>query len=127
MEPPRLSVNEATTPHSTFAEDLANYREAGIDAIGITLGTIAAGNVKVADDGEALRQFRESGLRAGFCIPGTTAILPRDPRKIGALAGAVADPEERTDALIADIRRLAPFEPVCCICLPGPVGAYEPD
>jgi sugar phosphate isomerase/epimerase len=127
LSPPRLSVNEATTPNSTFAEDLANFRAAGVDGIGITLGGIAAGNVKVADDAEALRLLRASGLQAGFCIPSTTAILPRDPRKIGALAGALSEPADRTDALIADIRRLAAFDPVCCICLPGPVGAYEPE
>jgi sugar phosphate isomerase/epimerase len=124
---PPLSVNEAMTPNATFAEDLANYSEAGVDAIGITLGAIAAGNVKVTDDREALAQLRASGLRAGFCIPGTTAVLPRDPAKIGVLAGGLSDPEQRTDAMIADMRRLAAFDPVCCICIPGPVGSYEPE
>ena len=32
---PRFSVIEFTTPRLSFAQDLAVYREAGVDAIGI--------------------------------------------------------------------------------------------
>jgi sugar phosphate isomerase/epimerase len=119
MQTPNFSVGAATTPNLTFAEALAAYREGGADAIGIIDGP------KLEGEPEALDRFQASGLKAGFCIPSTTSILPRP--QLRASYGGGEDPETRIGEMQASIRRLAPFEPVFCICVPGPVGEYEVD
>ena len=116
---PRFSVGLATTPQVSFAGALAAYREAGADAIGIVDGP------QLAADPDALAHFRDSGLRAGFCIPSTTSILPRP--QLRASYGGGDDPETRINEICDSIRRLAIFEPLFCICVPGPLGEYSAD
>jgi sugar phosphate isomerase/epimerase len=118
MQTPHFSVGLATTPNLSFAEALAAYREAGADAIGIIDGA------KLRADPDALERFRASGLRAGFCIPSTTSILPRP--LLRASYGGGEDPETRIGEICDSLRRLAPFEPLFCILVPGPVADYEP-
>jgi len=126
MQTPHFSVNEGMTPGLTFAEDLGMLRAAGIEGIGIAAGLVGYGRPKLRDDVEDLARFRESGLRAGFCNPSPPSILPRRTDVAGALGEGAAEPDARVERMSADIRRLAPFEPICCICVPGPLGAYEP-
>jgi sugar phosphate isomerase/epimerase len=82
-EPP-FSVSEITTFHQTFEEDLATYREAGVQGIGIWEFKLPEGQ-----DADSAAKLRESGLEATTCIPGTLSIYPVP------FPGPV-DPEERT-------------------------------
>jgi sugar phosphate isomerase/epimerase len=115
------------TPGLTFAEDLEAIRAAGAQGIGIAAGEVGYGLRKLTDDDADLARFRASGLQAVFCNPTTPSILPRTQRVTGALGQGADDPEIRVDGICRDLARLAPFEPVCCICVPGPIGAYEPE
>jgi sugar phosphate isomerase/epimerase len=117
MDKPFFSVGEATTPRQSFADDLATYKEGGADGIGIIDAP------KLHDTPDALARFHDSGLKAGFCIPSTASILPR-PRLRGLYAGS-DDPEARIQEVMEGMRRLAPFEPQFCICVPGPLDDYE--
>src|SRR5262245_59714926 len=125
MSYPNLSVNEGMTPSLSFAEDLDACRDAGVDGLGIAAGRVGYGRVKLQDDAADLKRFRASGLTAGFCNPGTPSVLPRKPTRAGALGEGPNDPATRIAAICRDIERLAAFEPLCCICVPGPLGNYE--
>jgi sugar phosphate isomerase/epimerase len=125
-ETPRFSVNQGMTPRLTFAEDLAAIREAGGQGVGIAAGEVGYGLRKITDDSADLERLRDSGLRAVFCNPTTPSVLPRRQRVAGVLGRGAVDPEARVDGICRDIARLAPFEPLCCICVPGPIGDYEP-
>ena len=101
----RLSISQITTVAQSFAEDLAAYRSAGADGIGIW-------EMKLQDD--SLERFRASGLEAAAAIPAVPSILPLP------LMEGPEDPAERIEAICAGIRRLAPFEPACVLFLTGP-------
>lgn len=106
---PRYSVSEITTFHQSFEEDLAIYREAGAQGIGIwefKLGEDRAG------DADAVARLRDSGLEATTCIPGTLSIYP-------VPFPGPTDPEERTRGLCAAIERFAAFDPAIVLCLTG--------
>jgi len=104
----RLSISQITTVAQSFAEDLAAYRSAGADGIGIW-------EMKLQDD--SLERFRASGLEAAAAIPAVPSILPLP------LMEGPEDPAERIEAICAGIRRLAPFEPACVLFLTGPGDA----
>jgi sugar phosphate isomerase/epimerase len=110
----RYSIGEYTTPHLTFAEDLAAYREAGAEGIGIDEG------LKLRDPADDLARFRESGLEATFCFPAVSTVFS------GELARGPQDPRARIAEICAGIERFAPYEPVCCVCGSGP-GAEAGD
>jgi sugar phosphate isomerase/epimerase len=98
---------------SSFDNDLAAYRKAGVEGIGIC-------EIKLQDrDREQVASLRESGLQATFCIPTVASVLP------GPLTSGPIDPDERVEALCAGIRRLAKFQPLACLCLTGPAGTYS--
>ena len=101
----RLSISQITTVAQSFAEDLAAYRSAGADGIGIW-------EMKLQDD--SLERFRASGLEAAAAIHAVPSILPLP------LMEGPEDPAERIEAICAGIRRLAPFEPACVLFLTGP-------
>lgn len=111
MAEPKFSVSEITTFHRTFEEDLAIYREAGAEGIGIFEPKLPDG-----DDANSLAKLRDSGLKATTCIPGTLSIWP-------VPFPGPSDPKERIEGLCAGIRRLAPFEPEVVLCLTGNPGA----
>ena len=109
MAEPRFSVSEITTFHQTFEQDLATYREAGAEGIGVW-------EFKLGDDDtDTVARLKESGLRATTCIPGTLSIFP-------VPFPGPTDPEERTQGLCDAIRRFAPFEPEVILCLTGHPG-----
>jgi sugar phosphate isomerase/epimerase len=108
-EQPPISICEFTTVAASFAEDLRAYASAGAEGIGIC-------EFKLGDDGADLARLRESGLRATHCVPAVPSILP-----LPLLEGP-SEPAERVEAICRSIRRLAPFEPVCCLFLTGPPG-----
>lgn len=109
MTEPRFSVSEITTFHQTFEQDLATYRKAGAEGIGVWEFKLGE------NDAETLAQLKDSGLRATTCIPGTLSIFP-------VPFPGPTDPEERTQGLCDAIRRFAPFEPEVILCLTGHPG-----
>jgi sugar phosphate isomerase/epimerase len=104
----RYSVGEYTTPHLSFAEDLATYRAAGAHGIGIDEG------LKLRDPVDDLARFKESGLEATFCFPAVSTVYS------GELSRGPQDPQARIAEICEGIERFAPYEPVCCVCGPGP-------
>ena len=111
---PRFSVCEFSLMPASFAEELAACVAGGAEGLGICEAKLpAAGN-----DATLIEKLRASGLQASVCLPATLSILPL-PKFPGLI-----DPTERTDALIADIRRLAAFKLACCFCLTGAQGNF---
>jgi sugar phosphate isomerase/epimerase len=103
----QLSICEFTTLGASFEEDLAAYRAAGVEGIGICELKLGKG---------AAERLRESGLRATHCVPEVPSVLPLP------LMEGPDDPEERVNALCASVRRLAELDPVCVHFLTGPAG-----
>lgn len=108
----RIGLSEISTPTASFAEDVAAYAGAGLDAIGIwELGL-------PPDDGANRRLLREAGLAVANCVPAVPSVLPL---AIPGMEGP-SDPDARVDALCGSIRRLAAYEPESVLFLSGPVG-----
>jgi sugar phosphate isomerase/epimerase len=110
----RFSVGEMTTFNLSFEEDLAAYREAGAEGIGIDAS-------KLRDERRDVEAFRKSGLAASVCFGAVPSILPLE-----SWGGGPTEPEARIEALCMEVRRLAAFEPTACACVTGPLGDYEP-
>jgi sugar phosphate isomerase/epimerase len=106
-----FSIVEFSTLNASFEEDLAAYSAAGVDGIGICELKLVEGR-----EPEQLAAFRESGLKASACIPTVPSLLP-----LAELPGP-GSPDERVDAILAGMRRLAPFEPAAFVCLTGAAG-----
>src|SRR4051794_7723298 len=111
---PRFAVSQITTFRSSFDEDLAAYREAEAGGIGIWEFKLPPG-----EDAESVGKLGDSGLVVTTCVPETLSILPLP------MPGPT-DPEERTSALCAAIRRFAPFEPAAVLVLTGHPAATDP-
>jgi sugar phosphate isomerase/epimerase len=109
-------VSQITTLTSSFADDIRNYTQAGLDGIGIW-------ELKLPDggDAEALEQFEASGLESAAAVPVIPSILPLP------LLGGPDDPADRVDALCASLHRLAPFRPSGVVCLTGTGVGRDPD
>jgi sugar phosphate isomerase/epimerase len=105
----KFAICEFTTLPASFEEDLAAYAAAGADGISIC-------ELKLVESREAgqLEAFRASGLEASAAVTAVPSILPL-PKFPGP-----ERPEERVDAMVAGMRRLAPFEPTAFVC---PTGA----
>jgi sugar phosphate isomerase/epimerase len=105
---PLFSISETTTYPATFEEDLAAYKESGVDGIGIWEFKLPKGK-----DARSIEALGASGLPATICVPDVPCILPdayfREPR----------DPKERRKELCASIRRFAAFKPVGVMVLSG--------
>jgi sugar phosphate isomerase/epimerase len=108
---PPFSISETTTYPATYEEDLAAYKAAGVDGIGIWEFKLPKGQ-----DARSVEALRASGLTATICVPEVPCIVPdayfREPR----------DPKERRKALCASIRRFAAFHPVGVMVLSGAPG-----
>lgn len=105
---PRLSISQITTVGAPLADDVAAYRAAGCEGIGLWEMKLT-GN----DDGDRAA-LQEAGLTATHCVPDVPSILPLP------LMEGPADPEERVEAICASVRRFAVFEPACVLFLTGP-------
>ena len=114
MAEPKFSVSEITTFHQTYDEDLATYREAGAEGMGVWEFKLPEG-----DDAETVAKLKDSGLKATTCIPGTLSIYP-------VPFPGPTDPKERTQGLCDAVRRFAPFEPEVILCLTGHPGDTDP-
>jgi sugar phosphate isomerase/epimerase len=111
MAYPRLSISECTTYTASVAEDLAAYAKAGADGIGLWEYKLPRGL-----DSRTLDALRRSGLVPTLCVPAVPCIVP-DPFFREPL-----DPTSRRRELCAAIRRLAAFEPLAVMVLPGAPG-----
>lgn len=111
MSYPKLSIAQASTYRATFEEDLKAYRDAGIDGIGLWEFKLPD-----EDDGRLRDMVKASGLEATLCVPRVPSIIP------DTLFPSPTDARERRDALCAAVRRLAAFEPVAVMVLPGDPG-----
>lgn len=111
MPYPPFSISQVTTYPATYEEDLAAYKGAGVDGVGIWEFKLPKGQ-----DARSIEALRASGLQATICVPEVPCIVPdayfREPR----------DPLERRKALCASIRRLAAFKPVGVMVLAGAPG-----
>ena len=114
----KIAFSEISTVAAPFAEDVAAYRAAGFDGIGIWEFKLPEG-----DDAASARLVRESGLGVANCVPAIPTFLQL------AQAGmeGPADPAERIEALCASMARLARFEPASIVVLTGPVGDRSED
>ena len=111
MSEPPFSLSQISTLPQPFDDDLASYRAAGAEGIGLW-------EIKFPerDDAETLARVRDSGLAVTNCVGAVPSILP-----LPLLPGPES-PEERVDAYLDWIRRIAPFEPDCLVLLTGPAG-----
>jgi sugar phosphate isomerase/epimerase len=107
----RFAVCELSTLPASFEDDLAGYAAAGADGISIFESKLVQGR-----EAEQLEAFRRSGLEASAAVTAVPSVLPL-PRFPGP-----SDPEERVEAILAGMRRLAPFEPTAFVCPTGPAG-----
>jgi sugar phosphate isomerase/epimerase len=110
----KLAICEFSTLSASFEEDLAAYAAAGIDGISICELKLAEGR-----ESEQLAAFRASGLEASSAVPAVPSILP-----LPAMPGP-DDPGQRVEAIVAGMRRLAPFEPSAFVCPTGPAGQRD--
>jgi sugar phosphate isomerase/epimerase len=110
----RFAICEFSTLKASFEEDLAAYRAVGADGISICELKLVQGR-----EAEQLDAFQASGLEASAAVPAVPSILPL-PKFPGP-----ERPEERLDAMVAGMRRLAPFEPSAFVCPTGPAGELE--
>jgi sugar phosphate isomerase/epimerase len=116
MTTPKLSISACTTWTTSFEDDLAAYRDAGAQGIGLWEFKLPRGQ-----DERSIEQLRDSGLQATVCVPEVPSIVP-DP-----FFTTPQDPVERRDALIAAIRRLVAYDPVAVLVLTGSPADHGPD
>lgn len=114
--PRGFAICELSTFPAGFEEDLDAYAAAGADGISIFEGKLVEGR-----EAEQLEAFRRSGLEASAAVTGVPSVLPL-PKFPGP-----ADPEQRVEAIVAGMRRLAPFEPSAFVCPTGPAGERTGD
>lgn len=108
----KLSLSTISTLNASFAEDVETYAAAGFGAIGLWEMKLPA------DDDANVALLRAHGLTVSNCIPIVPSFLQL---AIPGMEGP-ADPDARTEAICASIRRLARYEPECVLCLSGPLG-----
>ncbi len=108
----KRSLSAISTVNASFAEDVAAYAAAGFDSIGLW-------EMKLPEDDAAnIALIRSHGLTVSNCVPTVPSFLALE---IPGMEGP-PDPEARIDAVCTSIRRLAAYEPVCVVCLSGPLG-----
>jgi sugar phosphate isomerase/epimerase len=108
MSYPKLSISECSTYTASVEEDVAAYKAAGVDGIGIWEFKLPDG-----EDDRVRELIKSSGLVPTLCVPEVPSIIP-DP-----FFTHPTDPRERRDALVAAIRRLSLYNPVAVMVLSG--------
>ncbi|MEO5577042.1 MAG: sugar phosphate isomerase/epimerase family protein [Gaiellaceae bacterium] len=106
-----LSLSEISTVNASFLDDLAAYRAAGFDGIGIW-------ETKLGDDVTDLEALRTSGLRATNCVPIVPSILPN------AVIEGTWDVQARIGSICESLDRFARYDPTSVLCLTGARGGY---
>jgi sugar phosphate isomerase/epimerase len=105
---PKLSISECTTYTASVHDDIAAYRRARAEGIGIWEFKLPDG-----EDDQVRELIKRSGLTPTLCVPEVPSIFP-DP-----FFTEPKDPEERRNALCDAIRRLGRFDPVAVMVLSG--------
>ena len=105
----KLSLSEISTPGASFRDDLAAYRAAGFEGIGIW-------EMKLGGDDEDVAALRASGLQATNCVPLVPSILPN------TVIDGPADVGERIASICASMHRFARYEPESVLVLTGAAG-----
>jgi sugar phosphate isomerase/epimerase len=110
-----FSISAVSTYHATFEEDVAAYRAAGCEGIGLWEYKIPSGQ------DERLRStLDESRLRATICVPDVASFMPDGWFRLPIDTG------ERVDAIRASIRRFSAFDPATVLLMSGdPAGRAE--
>jgi sugar phosphate isomerase/epimerase len=103
----RIGICEWTTFPASFEDELAAYRAAGADGIGIL-------EFKIVEVDDVRGKLCESGLAATACLPAAGSILP------SPLIPGPDEPEARVESICESIARLAELEPACVFFLTGP-------
>jgi sugar phosphate isomerase/epimerase len=103
----RIGICEWTTFPASFDDELASYRAAGAEGIGIL-------EFKTAVEPGLRSKLRESGLAATNCMPTAGSILP------SPMIPGPTEPEARVDSICESIGRFAELEPACVFFLTGP-------
>jgi sugar phosphate isomerase/epimerase len=111
MAYPRFSISESTTNPATFEADLAAYKKAGADGIGIWEFKLPKGQ-----DSRLRDELQKSGLQATVCVPQVPCIVP------DAYFAEPQDPALRLKELCAAIRRFAAYKPLAVMIVPGAPG-----
>ena len=107
----KFGICELSTFPASFEADLVAYAAARADCISIFEGKLVEGR-----EAEQLEAFRDSGLVASAAVTAVPSVLPL-PKFPGP-----DDPEQRVEAIVGGMRRLAPFEPTAFVCPTGPAG-----
>jgi sugar phosphate isomerase/epimerase len=110
----RFGICELSTLPASFEDDVAGYAAAGADGISIFEGKLVDGR-----EADQLAAFRDSGLEASAAVTAVPSILPL-PKFPGPEI-----PEERVEAIVAGMRRLAPFEPTAFVSPSGPADELD--
>lgn len=108
---PKLSISQSSTYPASFEEDLAAYRKAGVDGVGIWEYKLPRGQ-----DERLREELAKSGLKATLCVPEVPSIVPDN------FFAQPVDAAARRKELCAAIRRLAAFDPLGVMVLPGAPG-----
>jgi sugar phosphate isomerase/epimerase len=103
----RIGINQWTTFPAPFEHELAAYRAAGAEAIGIL-------EFKLDGVDDVRGKLRESGLAVSACLPAAGSILP------SPLIPGPEEPEARVESICASVARFAELEPSCVFFLTGP-------
>jgi sugar phosphate isomerase/epimerase len=107
-ESPKISIAQVTTYTASVEDDIAAYAAAGADGIGVW-----EYKLKDGQDEEVIAKIRDAGLAATLCTGTVPSVLPdpyfNEPR----------EPEQRIEAMVAGVKRLAKFDPVAILCVTG--------
>lgn len=114
---PLYAVSEFTTPHNTFAQDVEQVARTGGDGLSIWESKLGPRET----DEASIALLRDAGLRAGLCVPTAWSVFS------SRLSPTPETPEERAEAIVASIGRLAAFDPVCVLVTPGSAPGYDYD
>jgi sugar phosphate isomerase/epimerase len=114
---PLYSVNQFTTPHNSFEQDVEQVARTGGDGLGIWEAKLGSAD----DDGAALELMDEAGLRASLCVPAAWSVFASH------LSPSPAEPDDRAQVICDSIARLAAFNPACVVVTPGSARDYEDD
>jgi sugar phosphate isomerase/epimerase len=108
MDRPPVSIASVTTYTAPVETDIAAYRAAGADGIGLWEYKLKEGR-----DDEVLDLLRHSGLKASLCC-GTVPSVFAD-----TYFTEPSEPAERVRAMCKSTERLAKFDPVAVLCVTG--------
>lgn len=112
----RMALNQVTIPHSTFAQDVEASVAAGWGGLSVMEPKVPPGQEQELAD-----LLGERGLATAVVMTQVPGFL-WDP-----IFGGPRDPGERLQAMLAGLRRLAPFRPATLLVLTGGVDPDLPD